>query len=40
MTFEKAIELLHEFYYEKNGKAATIYFLEYIIAALKENNNE
>ncbi len=38
MTFEKAIELLREFYYEKNGKEATIEFLEFIIAKLKEGN--
>lgn len=35
MSFERAIELLREFYYEKNGKEETIKFLEFILKNLK-----
>jgi len=35
MELNKAAELLREFYYEKNGKEATIEFLEFIIKELK-----
>ena len=38
MKFETAIELLREFYYEKNGKQTTIEFLKYIIRMLEEND--
>lgn len=38
MSFEKAIEYLREFYYEKNGKEDTIEFLKFIIKKLEENN--
>ena len=39
MKFEEAIELLREFYYEKNGKEANIDFLKYIIKELENGNN-
>lgn len=39
MTFEKAIQLLREFYYEKNGKESTIEFLKFIVQKLEENND-
>lgn len=38
MSFEKAVELLKEFYYEKNGKESTIAFLEFILEKLKESD--
>lgn len=38
MTFEKAIQLLREFYYEKNGKESTIEFLKFIVQKLEEND--
>lgn len=34
MSFDRAVELLREFYYEKNGKQATIEFLVYILNEL------
>ena len=34
MKLEKAAELLREFYYEKNGKQATIEFLVWILNEL------
>lgn len=34
MKFEKAIQLLHEFDYEKNGVDDTIFFLQIIINEL------
>ena len=40
MTLERAAELLREFYYEKNGKEATIEFLECMIEELKKDNKE
>lgn len=39
MTFEKAIQLLREFYYEKNGKESTIEFLKFIIRKLEESDD-
>ena len=36
MSFERAIELLKSFDYEKNGKELTIQFLIYIIYELYE----
>lgn len=36
MSFERAIELLKEYDYEKNGKELTIQFLIYIIYELYE----
>ena len=38
MTFEQAIQLLREFYYEKNGKESTIEFLQLIIEELKKGD--
>ena len=38
MKFETAIQLLREFFYEKNGKEDTIEFLEFILRKLKEEN--
>lgn len=38
MKFETAIQMLREFYYEKNGKEDTIEFLEFILRKLKEEN--
>lgn len=38
MSFKKAIELLREFYYEKNGKEETIKFLKFIIKKLEEGH--
>lgn len=38
MTFEKAIQLLREFYYEKNGKESTIEFLKIIVQELEKSN--
>ena len=40
MTLERAAELLKEFYYVKNGKEATIEFLQYIIEELKKDDKE
>lgn len=40
MKFEKAVELLREFYYEKNGKESTIEFLEFIVKKLKESDEK
>ena len=37
MDFEKAVELLTEFNYGKNGKEATISFLIYILNELVNN---
>ena len=37
--YEKAVELLREFYYEKNGKECTIEFLEFIVRKLKEGED-
>lgn len=34
MSFKKACEMLNEFYYEKNGKEATIEFLIWILNEL------
>ena len=34
MSFEKAVELLQEFNYERNGKITTIKFLTYILNEL------
>ena len=39
MKFETAIQMLREFYYEKNGKEETIEFLEFILRKLKEGKN-
>lgn len=36
MSFELAIQLLREFYYEKNGKEATIEFLKFILKELEK----
>lgn len=38
MKFETAIQLLREFYYEKNGLNDTIEFLEFILKKLKESD--
>lgn len=38
MKFELAVQLLKEFYYEKNGKEATIEFLKYIISELEKGD--
>jgi hypothetical protein len=40
MKFETAIQLLREFYYEKNGKEDTIEFLEFILRKLKESDEK
>ena len=39
MKFETAIQLLRGFYYEKNGKEATIEFLKIIIEELERGEN-
>lgn len=36
MSFELAVKLLREFYYEKNGKEATIEFLKTIVKELEK----
>ena len=38
MSFEKTIQLLKEFYYEKNGKESTIEFLKFIVQKLEKND--
>lgn len=38
MSFERAIILLKEFYYERNGKEATIDFLKFIVKKLEESS--
>lgn len=40
MEFKTIINLLQEFYYEKNGVSLTIEFLEYIIKELKKLNEK
>lgn len=42
MKFERAVQLLKEFYYEKNGKEETIKFLIFILDELVngDENNE
>ena len=37
MTFERAVELLTEFDYKKNGKETTISFLIYMLNELVNN---
>jgi len=37
MSFELAIQLLREFYYEKNGRTLTIEFLKYILKELEKD---
>lgn len=39
MSFELAVQLLREFYYEKNGKKSTIEFLKEIINELEKESN-
>lgn len=40
MSFERAVQLLKEFYYEKNGKQATIEFLTWILNELVNGSDE
>ncbi len=40
MAFERAIELLREFHYEKNGEEATISFLIFILNELVNGEEE
>lgn len=40
MKFDKAVELLREFYYEKNGKEKTIEFLTWILNELVNGDDE
>lgn len=37
MSFELAVQLLREFYYEKNGKETTIEFLKFILKELEND---
>lgn len=39
-NLENLIKMIREFYYEKNGKSATIMFLEYILNELKNISAE
>lgn len=40
MSFKKAIQLLQEFDYEKNGLDDTIFFLQIVLDELKKQYNE
>lgn len=40
MEFNKAVVLLKEYYYEKNGKDNTIYFLKYILKELENADQD
>lgn len=40
ISFEKAVELLQEFDYEKNGLEDTIMFLQIILDSLKKEYKE